>query len=508
MQHELKVQALDQLAAHLEAERAAGRRIVMCHGVFDLLHPGHIQHFQQARALGDLLVVTVTADAHVNKGPGRPVFTQRLRMNSLAALGCIDYVALSEWPTAVEAIRRLRPHFYVKGKEYSDPEQDVTGGIKDEAAAVAEVGGQIHFSDGEVFSSSSLINRHFRLLSDQAEEYLQQFRGRYSIEEVVDRVRRVATLNVLVVGDIIIDQYFYCTPLAKSPRDMILAAKYQSEEQFAGGSIAIANHLAGLCRGVTLLATMGPEKHLTDFVRANVRSNVKLELVPTAHRPTVVKQRFLEPVRLAKMFEVQYLDDTPHDAATDDELGRVLERAVAAHDLVVVADFGHGLITERLRRQLCDSGKFLAVNTQTNSANLGFNKITKYERLDYGCLTELEMRISTGAQYGPIVPIVQQLMHRQQGRHYMITAGPEGTTFLDRDGGIHETPALAPRVIDRVGAGDTVFSATTPLVYTGCESDIIGFVGNCAGAIAVQTVCNRSFIDTASLCKYMMHLLK
>jgi len=94
-----KIVPLDELAQIVSQLKAEGKKVVHCHGVFDLLHPGHILHFQAARGLGDILVVTITRDAYVDKGPGRPVFKERLRAESLAALEVIDYVAFNDWPT-------------------------------------------------------------------------------------------------------------------------------------------------------------------------------------------------------------------------------------------------------------------------------------------------------------------------------------------------------------------------------------------------------------------------
>src|SRR3954468_24944354 len=110
-----KVQTLDNLAAILERHRADGRRVVLCHGVFDLLHIGHVRHFEQARKLGDVLVVTITPDRFVNKGIGRPAFPETLRAEFLASLGCVDYVAVNRWPSAVETIQLLKPAVFAKG---------------------------------------------------------------------------------------------------------------------------------------------------------------------------------------------------------------------------------------------------------------------------------------------------------------------------------------------------------------------------------------------------------
>src|SRR5437016_229254 len=113
-----KIKPLAELARLSKSLRAKGKKVVQCHGVFDLLHIGHIRHFEQAKKLGDVLVVTLTRDPYVNKGPHRPVFAQDLRAEAIAALGCVDYVALNETPMAVEAIKSLKPHFYVKGSDY------------------------------------------------------------------------------------------------------------------------------------------------------------------------------------------------------------------------------------------------------------------------------------------------------------------------------------------------------------------------------------------------------
>src|SRR5436853_363146 len=110
-----KIRRIDDLARVTAAMQAQGKKIVHCHGVFDLLHIGHIKHLEAARHLGDALVVTLTPDRFVNKGPHRPAFPERLRAEALASLACVDFVGINEWPTAVETIRKLRPDFYVKG---------------------------------------------------------------------------------------------------------------------------------------------------------------------------------------------------------------------------------------------------------------------------------------------------------------------------------------------------------------------------------------------------------
>ena len=131
-----KIKTLDELATLLSTHRAQGKKIVHCHGVFDLLHIGHIRYFEQARSMGDVLVVTVTPDCHVDKGPHRPAFTETLRAEAVASLNCVDLVAINRWPTAEETLRLLRPDVYVKGSEFKNPDWDMTGKMAQEEKVV------------------------------------------------------------------------------------------------------------------------------------------------------------------------------------------------------------------------------------------------------------------------------------------------------------------------------------------------------------------------------------
>src|SRR5262249_51227663 len=161
---------------------AAGQTIIHCHGVFDLLHPGHIRHLAEAKRLGDILVVTVTEDTNVNKGPGRPAFNHSLRADSLAALADVDFVAINKHPTAAEAIRLLKPHVYVKGQDYEQRADDITRGIYAEEQAIKEVGGKVHFTHDITFSSTNILNNYFGVYPESARPFLSELKGRLDAE--------------------------------------------------------------------------------------------------------------------------------------------------------------------------------------------------------------------------------------------------------------------------------------------------------------------------------------
>lgn len=157
----MKIFEIKDLAGKIQTLKSNGKKIVHCHGCFDLMHIGHIKYFQASKKMGDVLVVTLTPDIYVDKGPGRPVFNQDLRAESIAALECVDYVAINKWPTAEETLRLLKPDIYVKGQEFENLE-DKTGKIQKEFLVVKEIGAQIRFTQEIVFSSTKLLNQYFK----------------------------------------------------------------------------------------------------------------------------------------------------------------------------------------------------------------------------------------------------------------------------------------------------------------------------------------------------------
>lgn len=157
----MKIKVLEELSQIIKKLKSEGKKVVLCHGCFDLMHPGHIKYFQAARNMGDILVVTLTPDIYIDKGPGRPVFNQDLRAESIAALECVDYVAVNKWPTAEETLRLLRPDIYVKGQEFENLE-DKTGKIQKEYEVLKEIGAEMRFTHEIVFSSTKLLNQNFK----------------------------------------------------------------------------------------------------------------------------------------------------------------------------------------------------------------------------------------------------------------------------------------------------------------------------------------------------------
>ncbi len=504
-----KIKTIEKLGDILEGLRKKGKRIVHCHGVFDLLHPGHIKHFEAAKQKGDVLVVTVTKDEYVNKGPGRPVFNQNLRAESIAAMECVDFVAVNEWPTAVKTIEVLKPHFYVKGSDYANRGEDITGRIYEEEEAVKSVGGFLHFTDEISFSSSALINSYFAPYPKEAQDFFIRFKNRYTSRDITRHLDGIKDVKILLIGDIIIDEYHYCIGMGKAQKDNIIATRFMNEEIFAGGVLAAANHVAGFCKDVTLLSCIGTINDYRNFIPKHLKGNVRSNFYYRGDAPVVVKRRFVDPSFLNKLFEICYLSDgMPLPRTIEDEICDYLKTRLNEFDMVMVADFGHGLITDRVLKILCKKSKYLAVNVQTNSANFGFNVVTKFPRADYICIDEPEIRLACHDRVSNLEKLIVKISRRLACEKIIITRGHKGALAYSKEDGFIEIPVFSKEVVDRIGAGDAYFSITSPCVYKDIPIDIVGFIGNAAGAMKVLIVGNRSSVEPVALHKYVTTLLK
>ncbi len=482
------------------------KKIVHCHGVFDLLHIGHIRYFEQASRLGDILIITVTSDKFVNKGPHRPVFNQDLRAEAIAALDCVDYVAINKWSTAVKTIQILKPNFYVKGSEYEDRSKDYTGGINIEKAAVESMGGKIVFIDDITFSSSNLINQYFPAFPKETQEYLSDFSSRYKAKDIIAYLKNAQSLKVLVVGEAIIDEYRYCQAIGKSCKEPMLVVKHLSTERFLGGILAVANHLANFCESVNLVTCLGSKSSQENFIQQKLNPKIEKTFLYRPNSPTIVKRRFVESYFFTKLLGVYEMDDQPLNEADNMNLHEMLNDLLPKYDLVVVVDFGHGMLTEQVIRLLCDKAQFLALNAQFNAGNFGYHTISKYHDADYVCMAENEIKMEQRNQWGDLRKMILGLSTKLNCGKIVITRGNRGCLCYDQK--FTEIPAFAHQVVDRMGAGDAFLSLTALCVAQQAPMEVVGFIGNTVGAEAVATVGHLKSINQISLFKHIESLLK
>lgn len=504
-----KVKDLEELFVLADQFRHEGKVIVHCHGVFDLLHIGHIRYFKQAQELGDVLIVTVTSDDHVDKGPHRPAFPQNLRAEAIASLGFVDYVAINNGPTAVDTLRRLKPNFYVKGAEFKSASSDRTGKIDEEKKVLKEIGSTFAFTDDIVFSSSNLINRYLSTFSEEVRNYLTVLKQRYSLEEITHLLDKMSSLRVCVIGDTIIDEYQYCQAIGKSSKDPTLVVKYQSHELFAGGVLAVANHVANFSDHVDMFSVLGDHDRHEKFIRTQLNDKIAPYFYTQAGAPTTLKRRIVDGYAFNKLFEVYVMDDSGLSQQTNDQLCADLKAKLDSYDVIIVADFGHGAISSATRELLVEHSPFLAVNTQANAGNRGFHTISKYHDFDFACIAGHELSLEIrDMSLSNLRDSMHSTLSRLNGDQMIVTLGRSGCASCTLDGAYLQVPSFAEKVVDRVGAGDAFFAVTSMAAALGVSQEILALLGNVVGSLAVEIIGNKKPIDKQAVEKYITSLMK
>ncbi len=504
-----KLLNLDQLAKKSKNLKECGKKVVLCHGAFDVLHIGHLRYLKAAKKNGDVLIVTITSDNFILKGPGRPVFNNDLRSEMLSNIDIVDFVSVVEDETAIPAISSIKPDYYVKGLEYEDEKKDLTGKITLEKKEVEKFNGKLIFTNEIVFSSSSLINKFIDPVDNSFKEHIEKFKIKGGMDYFNKLLKKIEKLNILFIGDTIIDQYDYVDILGKSSKETIIATQYHSSEVFAGGVVASAGHLSNFTNNIRIISAVGAQDPNNHVIKKVLDKSIIFDAVELNNRPTVRKQRFVDQSYFKKMFEVYYMDDSPLTISEKkdilDKVGRYLKKA----DLVIVNDFGHGLIFEELIDLICNNSKFLSLNSQTNSGNRGYNYINKYSKADYVVIDEPEFRLAAQDKHMALSKLANKKMSELiNSNYFIVTMGKRGCLAFKNNKLVSSMPAITNKVVDTVGAGDAFFSITSPFAAVGADLDDLCFIGNIAGAMKVDILGHRKFLEKTKILKYIETLLK
>jgi len=483
------------------------KKIIHCHGVFDLLHIGHIKYFQEAKSFGDILIVTITPDHYVKKGPNRPAFKENHRAEGIAALEIVDFVVINKWPTAIEVIKIIKPDFYIKGPDYKDYEKDVSGNIGLEEEAVKSIGGQIAFTTDVTFSSSSLINQQIIELAKEQKLFLANLKNKYGFDKISEYINKIKNFKVLLLGEIIIDEYIFCDTIGKSGKEPVLVNKKLNSEKYAGGILAVANLVSDFYKEATIMTYLGDRDNQKEFITDKLNSNINLDYIDKENSPTILKTRFIDNYTKTKTLGVYDINDDLLSNNEEAEMSLKLENCIDEYDLVIAVDYGHGLITSKIVDILQQKSNYLAVNTQLNSFNMGYHSISKYNKANYVCVHEGELRHDYRNRSDTVESLIEDLSKRIKSNIIVITQGTKGSMAYDNNNFIY-CPAYATKIVDRIGAGDTLLAITSLCLVAGIPTDLTLFIGNIAAAEMIASVGTGMKLNKIDLLKTIETLLK
>lgn len=494
-----KIVTIDELQNRLKL--LPDKKVVLCHGVFDLFHIGHLRHLQSAKKLGDYLVVSITDDTFVNKGPNRPVFTAKYRAEILASLEFVDFVYVNASDSAVNLIQLISPNFYVKGQEYLNDKNDFNQKFQDESQTVLKMGGKIHFTQDIVFSSSTFINRFFNQFSDEFIIWRDNFLKSFSIEDVVEFVEKISTLNIAVLGEIILDEYVFCETLGKTSKEPVLAGRILSSKIFTGGSHAVAKTCSNLGASVHLFSEIG-DMDITNYEFPNLSLTLEKSL-----STTITKSRLLDESTGIKLFETYKMGE-PNTIQSSLNLVAKVEKISGELNGVIACDYGHGFFDDPKIKFLDNLFIFKALNVQNNAGNYGTNSIYKFKNIDFVTMNLKELRLETKRTGISLQNFITNLSETVKVGEILITKGGDGVQIITNKFEVSESPGLSANVVDRVGAGDVVLAVSSLLKMVNTPNLINAFVSNVAGSLAIGHLGNEKILDKRTLIKTIVGLLK
>jgi rfaE bifunctional protein kinase chain/domain len=479
-----KIKSAEELR-RIIGPRPRDKRVIMCHGVFDVVHPGHIRHLLYAKSKADILVASITADHHITKGTHRPHVPQELRAVNLAAFEAVDYVIIDPNAKPLENIQLLQPDYFAKGFEYAATAMPAK--TAEEAQAVESYGGEIIFTPGDiVYSSSSLIN-----LAPPAIklEKLQIVMERYGItfgglRQALDGMEGQ---RVHVIGDTIVDSYTHCAMLGSQPKTPTMSVVFERKVDYVGGAGIVAKHLASAGARVTFSTVVGEDASADFAVNDLKQANIDVRAIVDRSRPTVNKNAIV--VGGYRLLKVDTLDNR---SISDQVLDDIVEaiRSVPA-DAVVLSDFRHGMFNRRTIPdvlQALPEGCFRVADSQVASR---WGNITDFKGFDLITPNEREARFALGDQDSGIRPLSSNLYDAADCKLLILKLGERGVlACCDAD---HESldsffviDSFADRLIDSVGAGDALLAYATLAMLATRSAATATILGTMAAAVECE----------------------
>jgi len=479
------------------------KKAIMCHGTFDLVHPGHIRHLIYAKSKADILITSLTSDSHIQKANFRPFVPQDLRAMNLAALEVVDYVVIDENPTPIENIKTIQPDYFAKGYEYSK------GGLhpktKEEKDALESYGGEILFTPGDiVFSSSHIIEAEPPNLAADKLHALMQAEG-ITFNKLRDILKSFSKAKIHVVGDTIVDSYTYCTLIGGNTKTPTMSLRFDSQVDFVGGAGVVAKHMKGAGAEVRFTTVLGDDT-LKDFVLKDLQAyGVQCDAVVDRTRPTTQKNLFT--TQGYRMLKVDKLDSRPVSDKILEQFTTGISGSKA--DAIVFSDFRHGIFNRTTIPPLLAAlphGPLRVADSQVASR---WGNILEFQGFDLITPNEREARFALGDQDTTIRPLAMELYKRANCKYLMLKMGERGMISYRAPNAevrsFFTVDTFTDKVTDAVGAGDALLAyATITLVVSKCVVSA-SILGTLAAALACERDGNNP-IDPQDVLKRLDHV--
>lgn len=484
-------------------EKSKSKTIIMCHGTFDLIHIGHLDHLLEAKKYADLLVVSLTTDKFIKKGPNRPLFKFQERAYHLSCLEFVDFIIPSNSATAIENIISLKPNFYCKGIDYKKSKDDLTTNIIHEMNAAKKCKSKVIITETKKLSSSNIINLRFDLFSDNQKLFLSKIRSNYSFKTVLDKFQKIEKIKVAVIGETIFDKYNYGLTLGKSGKDPFLTMLKDQEKLYPGGSLAIANTVGSFVNNVTLYTNGSDENDYKNFLNKFRTKKLRINFLKNS-KNKILKERFIDLNSNVKLLGYYHIEKNLNN---NDSVIKKFKSQLNNFDVVIIADYGHHLLDHKIIESISSKSKFLAINVQKNSYTNDTHTLSKYQNCNLIIINETELRSLLNDDSNDIYKLSKLLRKQIKYEYLIVTSGKDGARLFSKNKNIH-VPSFSDSIIDKVGTGDTMLAIISIFLFERKEEDLALLMGSLGASHSLSSYANSNTINKEYIVKSISHLIQ
>ena len=473
--------------------------IVMCHGVFDVLHYGHITHFEEAKKNGDILIVSITDDKFVNKGPNRPIFDSSIRAKSILALKVVDYVIVSKDFDCINTLRKIKPNFFAKDIEYINKKHSSNKTFEIEKKFLKKINCELIYTHQKKLSSSEIIKFKFKNKDKNTQSYLDSISKKFDYKYIEGLLLNLKKKEICMIGDPIFDTYTFCQTEGISSKSPTLASIFKKKETYPGGVLAVSEMANALGIKVNLI-TYGKRSNLKNKLNKRIKINSinEFQQIPEI-------ERIVNIGRMEKLHQMYFFQEYLHKKKILPILKKKINQFLKNKKSIYLIDFGFNFFSLDFFEYI--SKVKYSVNTHTNSLNKNFNHIYKYKNSKYFSININEYCLDRRLDFSDdIVKLKKYLLEKEKHKNFSITLGKKGSIFF-KNKKVFESPSIFKNVIDTTGCGDAYFIITSILNDLKIDPELIPFIGNVYAGMHANIIANKTSISLEELLKNIKFLI-
>ena len=484
---------IEDLEKYVTELKDSKKKIVLCQGHFNVIHPGHLRFLEFAKKQGDYLIIALQGKKRLEPEVRDKFFDEKARAHGVASLEKIDKVFIFNEIPIEKIIEVTRPDFYVRGEEFAKRREE----IHNEIIVTEKFGGKVIFSSGEVqYATTEFLDHDFPEIKDHHYHLFETALKKQNI--VIDKLYTLCddfkSNHILVIGDTIVDQYVACDALGMSSEAPVLVLRELNTKEYVGGAAVVSRHVAALGAQCSFISIIGPDEPGKMVKKECEKNSIETKLIIDDERPTTFKIRYM--VDSQKILRVSKLKDHYINKKIENRIIEHLESMTKSIQGIIVSDFVYGVVTPGVLEYIAQVAKKYSIKLYGDSQSSSqIGNVSKFLNYDLLTPTEKETRLALDDKYNGLEVLGRRFIKMTNVKNLLITLADKGFISFENnmDNGFIKTqhfPALTVNPLDVIGAGDAMLAVLSLSICTGASLMEASTLASGVAAMAVNKIGN------------------